>query len=259
MGFPTMNNIRLIAKELRSEFRRMWITRMIPCAEVTKNSALIIAPHPDDETIGCGGLLAGKIALKVKVHVIFMTEGDKSLARTELISEKKVGTIRKELALKAMRILGVPEDSIKWIGLSDEKIPQKKDSIFINAVKTLVAEFERVRPEEIYCPHFNDAILDHASVARIVQEAVRLIAIKPRLIYYPVWLWFNSSWKIHDHIDISKAWKISIRECREQKNRALEIYFNSIFQPLGIPFCGDLPRSIHRASRSKYEVFFDEK
>lgn len=46
-------------------------------SDLSRKDALVIAPHPDDESLGCGGSIAKHIKAKSRVKVIFLTDGDK--------------------------------------------------------------------------------------------------------------------------------------------------------------------------------------
>jgi LmbE family N-acetylglucosaminyl deacetylase len=89
---------------------------------------LVLAPHPDDEVLGCGGLLQQAVALKIPVEVAFLTYGDSnewSFLTWRLhpvvtpVGVERMGEVRRQEALDAERILGVPADRLTFLGYPD--------------------------------------------------------------------------------------------------------------------------------------------
>ena len=80
---------------------------------------LIFSPHPDDETICCGGLIARKRAKNEDIYVIFMTDGRYGTKNQQLFGSKELIEIRKNEAIKALRILGVPSKNLIFLGFED--------------------------------------------------------------------------------------------------------------------------------------------
>ena len=74
-------------------------------------STIVFSPHPDDETLGCGGTIAMKIKKGYNVSIVFMTDGRNALLEKFDIrsnpSPQKLKGIRKEEAKQATKILGV--------------------------------------------------------------------------------------------------------------------------------------------------------
>ncbi len=68
---------------------------------------LVIAPHPDDEVLGCGGLLAACAAAGIKAHVAFLTDGSLSHPGSASWSQKRLAERRAVEAKRAARMLGL--------------------------------------------------------------------------------------------------------------------------------------------------------
>lgn len=89
---------------------------------------LILAPHPDDETIGCAGLIQQALKAKAKVRVVYLTNGDHN-APAFIVYEKRpvvfnrdfvaMGKLREREAKKAMRLLGLGEENLTFLGYPD--------------------------------------------------------------------------------------------------------------------------------------------
>lgn len=76
-------------------------------ADLSSRDALIIAPHPDDESIGCGGSIIRHLKAGRKVKVIFLTDGDRGDFEGRFGDDYK--TLRRQSAIRAMDMLGVQD------------------------------------------------------------------------------------------------------------------------------------------------------
>jgi LmbE family N-acetylglucosaminyl deacetylase len=97
--------------------------RDLPVADprtiVGEQSLLVLAPHPDDESLGCGGLIAEHHARGHDVHVMVLTDGTGSHPRSREYPATRLASLRMEEARAAMVALGLPEDRIDFLGLPD--------------------------------------------------------------------------------------------------------------------------------------------
>jgi len=132
------------------------------CKEMVK--VLVIAPHPDDEVLGCGGTIGKHVSAGDDVYLCIVTKAYSPEWSEHVIKEKK------EEVLRVSEILGI--EKIYFLDLPTVKldtIPQKELN---EAITQLVNE---VQPEVIYIPHKGDVNKDH----QIVFDTV-MIAIRPR-------------------------------------------------------------------------------
>mgnify|MGYP002412367006 CR=1 FL=1 len=89
---------------------------------------LILAPHPDDEVLGCGGIIQQAVKMGLPVHVVFLTYGDANEWSFMVYRERPVlssrgainmGLVRYEEALKSVSVLGVSKDNVTFLGYPD--------------------------------------------------------------------------------------------------------------------------------------------
>lgn len=89
---------------------------------------LVLAPHPDDEVIGTGGLIQLALANGADVRVVFLTMGDINIpsfltytGRPKLTPRQIIGMgeIRRQEAIAALRVLGLPADHVLFLGYPD--------------------------------------------------------------------------------------------------------------------------------------------
>lgn len=125
---------------------------------------LVIAPHPDDEVLGCGGAIAKHTSEGDEVYLCIVTK-----AYPPEWSEDEVRE-RKEEVLKVNEILGIKKT--RFLDLPTvrlDTIPQKE-------LNDLIAQIiDKVNPQILYIPHKGDVNKDH----QIVFDAV-MVAIRPK-------------------------------------------------------------------------------
>lgn len=124
---------------------------------------LIIAPHPDDEVLGCGGAIAKYSRQGHELNVCVATEAYAPDWSEKFIKErpKEIQKVAKILGIKKNYLLGLPTVKL-------DTIPQKE----LN--QKILALIKRVKPEIVYLPHGGDINKDH----RLIFEA-GLVALRP--------------------------------------------------------------------------------
>ncbi len=92
------------------------------------DNILILSPHPDDETLGCAGIIQRALKAGAKVHIVYLTNGDSNqlafiVYEKRLVFKKKeflhMGEVRRKEAISAMKSLGVPLENLIFLGYPD--------------------------------------------------------------------------------------------------------------------------------------------
>ena len=135
---------------------------------------LVIAPHPDDETLGCGGTLA-RLVPDCEIHVLLVTNGDGGGGLPAGTSET-----RKQETAEAARTLGITSPVLHL----DEPDGRFADSPAYRSA--LVGIVERLEPNWVFLPWLNDTHPDHARIARASSHALRRSGVES-LLYYETW------------------------------------------------------------------------
>lgn len=177
---------------------------------------LIVAPHPDDEVLGCGGTMAKLSRDGDEVYVLIATRGDE-LFDQELI-EKGI-----EEARKAHRLLGVKETIFS--GLPAVKL----DTVPQHQINDLFSKtFREVAPDLIFLPFPGDVNNDHRVVHACAMVAARPVSIQVRGIYCYETL-SSTNWASPCLAPgFSADTFIDISETIELKVRALETYASQV-------------------------------
>ena len=128
-------------------------------------NVLVIAPHPDDETIGCGGALCLHAKRGDRVVIAFLTSGELGL---KLLPRQKAWTIREKEANAAAKILGVAR--IYFLRQPDWTLG---DHIKMGA-RALRPVLLAVKPRLIYVPHEAEEHPDHQAAVPLLRLALKL-------------------------------------------------------------------------------------
>ncbi len=125
------------------------------------NKVLVIAAHPDDEVLGCGGTIARHAANGDQVHIIIMADG--VAARGETAAEARYAA-----AGKAATVLGAqPPQFQSWPDNQMDSIP------LLAIAQKLEAEIAKINPKMIYTHHAGDLNIDHQLTHQAVMTACR--------------------------------------------------------------------------------------
>lgn len=143
---------------------------------------LIVAPHPDDEIIGCGGLIARLVKENKAPHVIIMTGGEGSHQGCCSTSSDDIVTARRRLTRNAAAIVGLPIENIHELNYPDGGISM--DNAETDRLKALI---DQLHPDTILVPHWGEGWSDHIQTAEIVKQVVPRSA---KLWMYCVWVWY---------------------------------------------------------------------
>jgi LmbE family N-acetylglucosaminyl deacetylase len=131
---------------------------------VIKMKILVLAPHPDDEVLGCGGTIAKHVQQGDEVHLCIVTKAYAPDWSEEFLKNRprEIKNASKILGIKRVYFLDFPAVKL-------DTVPQKELNEAISRV------VERVRPYAAYIPHKGDINKDH----RLVFEAA-LVALRPK-------------------------------------------------------------------------------
>jgi LmbE family N-acetylglucosaminyl deacetylase len=174
---------------------------------------LVIAPHPDDETLGTGGAIQAALAQGSQVKIIIVTNGDGQAVAPLLLRREirprpgnyiATGQQRQAEALAALKILGVPQDSVFFLGYPDRGLirlwenhwnrEQPLHAAYTWATRSpypltfnpqsaycgydlladLWAIIDDYRPDLLLSPHPNDKHADHQATAHFTRLALAL-------------------------------------------------------------------------------------
>jgi N-acetylglucosamine malate deacetylase 1 len=169
-----------------------------------RETVLVIAPHMDDEVIGCGGTLARHVAAGASVTVLFLTDGRHGGAvppgsRPSGDAAPSLAEVRKREASAALLELNVRE--IAYLDAVDCEVMQTP-----GLGARLREHLMRIRPGVVYLPFFLEEHPDHRAASYVLRDAVAGTGLKFRCFGYEVWtpLFPNCFVNIDSTIEIKK-------------------------------------------------------
>lgn len=166
---------------------RVKLLPQVDLAKVIKDRPLlVVAPHPDDESLGCGGLIMKTTRLGGKVHIVIVTDGAKSHPQSRTHPHDRLRRLRRNEALEAAAALGVPAGQVSFLDVPDGYAPH-----FGRAARALgqrLASLAREVGAKIILTSWNyDMHTDHVAAYRYACMAAQEIGAL--LFSYPVWAW----------------------------------------------------------------------
>lgn len=208
-------------------------------------NVLILAPHPDDEVFGCGGLIARLTAEGRAPYVAVLTGGGASHQNCCDVAEEEIIAARRKLTRKAMAELGLPAENLFDLDYPDGDIGGTHPAQEARLHKII----DEIKPETILVPHHGEGWPDHLAVRKL---GLKLAPKQTKVYEYCVWMWYY----FQRSLDWANA--ASLRMTPEEHNRKLAAIhaYTSVCAPCGKPWVGILPRLFVKANSSDSELFF---
>ena len=144
---------------------------------------LILAPHPDDETLGAGALIAHAAAIERLGGVVFLTDGTGS----HPASTPRVAMIRRREAGQAIRRLGGGGVRLHWLGWRDAHPHDARSVAFVRTARMLGALLRSCRIDAIAVSDRTEAHCDHVAAFELAEGAMRAARRRVTLFSYHVW------------------------------------------------------------------------
>lgn len=180
---------------------------------------LILAAHPDDEVLGCGGTIARLADEGEIIHVAFLADGIFSRVGNPAIQQEELAA-RQAAAQKACDILGVK--SVFFCEFSDNRMDTIALLDIIKPIEALVAKYQ---PDTVFTHHAGDVNIDHR---RTHEAAVTACRPQPGNIVKTL-LSFevpsSTEWQLPDSAPMfAPNWFVDISNTLDRKLAALDAY-----------------------------------
>lgn len=196
--------------------------QLLPATAVAEfGSTLVVAPHPDDESLGCGGAIALLKQLSCTVRVLVISDGTLSHPNSRAFPTATLAALRQQEALTALSILGVEAENVTFLRLKDGSVPINCASEFDTAIALVRDYLTSFTPVTIFLPWRHDPHADHRASWELVCTAIADLHISPRLLEYPIWDWDSSQRGDAPDPDGVKAWRLDISTVLPQKLQAI--------------------------------------
>lgn len=178
---------------------------------------LVVAAHPDDEVLGCGGTIARHAATGDSVHILFLADGVTARAGEERSAAKIEA--RAEAARAAARTMGA--EPPRFAGLPDNRLDGVDLLDVVKLVEVAVAE---LRPVVVYTHHVGDLNVDHRIVHQAVVTACRPLPESCVRAVYAFETVSSTEWAYSRGHAFHAARFVEITDQLETKKQALSCY-----------------------------------
>ena len=179
---------------------------------------IVIAPHPDDESLACGGLIADACRQGVRGKVVIVSDGASSHPKSSAYPPDRLASLREEEARQAGSELGLKPEEMLFLSLPDRFVPCEGEGAerAIGIIADCVGE---IGAGSLFVSWRHDPHCDHEASYRIAREVQRRVG-KVRLFEYVVW---GHTLPPSTEVDpIRSGFRISIEhEAMEKKRRAI--------------------------------------
>ncbi len=210
----------------RLEQASAWVPNPLP--------TVVVAPHPDDETLAAGGLIAALTSRGIPVSVVAVTDGEHAYADNKGLAE----TRRREQA-RALARLGVPATNIVRLGLADSNVASQEENMIARLRPLITAE------TQVVAPWHGDFHPDHEACARAVKVVARDYGAT--LISYFFWTWHRGSvatldgltlrkFALSDELLVAKAEALACHASQLVHAPEPEILPDNLLWPARLPF-----------------------
>lgn len=206
---------------------------------------IVLAPHPDDEVLGLGGLLAQLSAEHREILLLAVTDGMSSHPGSETWSPTALGKVRPQETAEALRRMDIDADVLR-LGMPDAAVADFEEILTRHVTETLQ------EGDTVLATWRNDAHPDHEAVGRAAAAASE--AAGATLLEVPVWMWH---WA--EPADPRVPWDRAVRvpmpaAVHEAKQHAVQAYASQISHDPALEIGAVLPQEVLDRLLRPYEV-----
>ena len=182
---------------------------------------VVVAPHPDDESLGCGGLLALLAARGQAAAVIVMTDGARSHPNSAAYPGPRLAALREKETCAAVVALGLPEEAIHFLRYPDCGLPAPESAEFAEAAMALAKKLDALEAQTVLAPWRRDPHCDHVATWALLRAARPQLRAPVRWLEYPVWAWEHAATEVAPQEGEADAWRLDVGEVLTRKNAAV--------------------------------------
>jgi LmbE family N-acetylglucosaminyl deacetylase len=191
----------------------------------TFDKTLIVAPHPDDESLGCGGAIALLRKFGVEVEILAVSDGTLSHPNSVKFPREKLRELRERELIEAAKILDVDEANITFFRYPDRNVPNENSPQFNEAVARCREYLTKIIPQTIFVPWRRDPHPDHRAAYQLFNAAK---GENQQIIEYPIWLYElaeSSDAPLESEVT---AFRLDINSVVETKQKAIRAHRSQI-------------------------------
>ncbi|TDV51896.1 bifunctional PIG-L family deacetylase/class I SAM-dependent methyltransferase [Actinophytocola oryzae] len=198
-----------------------WLDDLRPFPDDSYRHAVVLAAHPDDETLGASGLLQQLHAKGGSVELVVATDGEAAFPGLSTAERAELGRVRRRELHESLRAQGMPDVPVRWLGLPDSGLAAHRDEL-----AELLAE-SLADADVCVAPWPGDPHPDHQTVGEV---GLRVAPVTTHRWSYPIWMWH---WLRPQDVGVPKNRAFTQALSADQRERKAEgiAAFTSQLQP----------------------------
>ncbi len=218
---------------------------------------LLIIPHPDDETLGCGGLIAEASDHNLDVSILYLTDGAASHRGSASWPAKRLAKVRRGEALSALDVLGVRADHVLFLDWPDAAPHPPRSKAFARSVEAVRRWRGGSPPRSVWAPYRDEGHCDHQAAWTLACEIARLwTASTPAMFEYLVWSWSDPG--IAESLNGRSVWSLACEHQIARRRRALACHatqLGGLIDDAAQSFA--IPASLRALTDCPHEVYLE--
>jgi len=192
-------------------------------------TCLVMVPHPDDESLGCAGLISTLIAKEVEVHLILTTDGSKSHTNSASYPANRLAALRLNELKCALKLLNVKEENCSFYEAPDAAMPAKGEPGFDTLVIRLKSDLIKISPDLIVVPYELDPHCDHRATHQLLISALEQAKIaRPKIWEYPIWLYEHAEQEDIPKLQHGELLALEINDYLDLKSKCINAHQSQV-------------------------------
>lgn len=231
---------------LLAQLPRIEVDRLVPQGA----RAVIVAPHPDDEVLGSGGLLQHLITLGRPVLLIAVTDGTASHPGSRRWPVARLSTERPLESAEALRRLGADAEQLSWLrlGLADSQVPAARAQL------QAVLQAQLHADDVVFATWSHDGHCDHEAVGQASRAAAEAVGACCHEV--PIWTWHWARPQ-DPRVPWQRARKIALSPAMvARKRHAAQAFTSQLVGDTEVGLAPVLPPDVLERLLQPYEVVF---
>lgn len=189
--------------------------------EIAPGTSLVLSPHPDDESLGCGGFIASAVSEGRPPVVVIVSDGSASHPGSVSWPPQRLAQCRQEESRDAAAVLGLPSDRLLFLGFRDTAVPSEGRGLD-DALQQLAGIVRRYDCGTVLVPWRYDPHCDHEAVW-VMGQKLKALLPDIRILAYPVWgLTLPPDMEIDEAVPM--GWRLDVRDFLDRKRKAVEAH-----------------------------------
>lgn len=202
-------------------------SRPLPQSEFRR--CVVVAPHPDDETLGCGGAILARCASGATVSIVLVTDGSGALEGPA--PGPNLVKRRHAEFLQATGLLGVKPENLHFLHLKDGSLSALEPAKLDLHARSLATLLNSLAADELFVTSRDDGSSEHEGAFRLVAAALARSPRRPAVREYPIWSWWNPLLLLNPLVRAPRIWRCDLGAAVQRKAAAVAVYTSQTEPP----------------------------